>query len=1096
MVVGDSDVIAQWNANITAWFWVNGTENLSMSISDEEFPFDTQTDVTVTVTGGDAGTNSKAMVRIVNETDELIHDWSENQRTDIAGGDVTAEANSTSFTHAGFYNVSAYYDLDGANEAGDQVFYVEDQLSQYFRYYNDTYGSPFYASNFESQATDYNYSLCGPWDPPELTNTSSNNQIEVTTAEPTIVLTNTTQYYGHEGRLDINVTDGSSEEILGLSVWIDDADEDRVLNLPATVTHLGGDAAANSWTTEDWDNGTGTWTVWVTGNKNGDDREEWNGSAEFEVNAAPGLLIKIVDDGDGDTDMVVEGGPVAIGSNGVVDITFQVVNGSLAFYGANNTNDDENNPGNAADMDKRKERAMKNITISGDACLLGSSGKTLWELRQIGGGIVEYSNAGAGEQNYKNYTVHLIPIMDTYTNGGGQITISATWNGSTADPQTIQFGGDENNGTLVSISDAEITIDQNISLTVTVSSPNNPNYYWNNAEVRLYFINDSGYLQHQINRSIQSDAGNWVGEYTFWFNRTQQTDNQTSVGGWTTYKANRYIAAYVDAGNSNYGYACARLVGQRDMKVTWQARDTGSSSGMSTIMAGRDYDRMYFNVSLVDSDGNLTGYPQTGTGQSILDVRIYNADGDDVTDNISASFTNADLHVTSTSADAKNITLTGNNYVVKPGVYTVFAYNNTHDSTGNNATMEVVAAVVEFSIESVIWNYDDNISIMFTVTYQGDLQNGTLRIDNISDKGDYNLTYVNSSFNHLTGLDTGGHTSLTLTRAKGFENGVVYIHNITANNLTAGKAIENITFYLKAKKSNSQYARCVGRLPVKIPDVDPTPETIPYNKAAEVEVEVTGRGTGLNGVFVSLIIPGLPGEMNTTTSGGGMATFAFTPPTTGTVVIKIENRTADNNIKVTSWALYLITPSSANEADTFEVTVRNKTINGDAIEGATITFDGETYTTDSDGKATINSPTGIAVDSEFEVMATKEGYAQDSNMITIIDKPQLEITIDQTPNDDGAYSSPVDVYVSDEDGNLITAATVTFDTQVLTTVNGKVTITVSEKTVGEIGATKTGFSPAIPVSVTIQPAGIPGFELLTLIAAIGVAFILLRRRRH
>jgi len=116
--------------------------------------------------------------------------------------------------------------------------------------------------------------------------------------------------------------------------------------------------------------------------------------------------------------------------------------------------------------------------------------------------------------------------------------------------------------------------------------------------------------------------------------------------------------------------------------------------------------------------------------------------------------------------------------------------------------------------------------------------------------------------------------------------------------------------------------------------------------------------------------------------------------------------------------------------------------------------------------------------------------------ITIINKPNLEITIDQTPDADGKYSSPVDVYVSDDAGNLITAATVTFGDQVLTTVNGKATITVESDTTGTIGATKTGFAPAVDVSVIIKPAGIPGFELLTLIAAIGVAFILLRRRRH
>jgi hypothetical protein len=33
------------------------------------------------------------------------------------------------------------------------------------------------------------------------------------------------------------------------------------------------------------------------------------------------------------------------------------------------------------------------------------------------------------------------------------------------------------------------------------------------------------------------------------------------------------------------------------------------------------------------------------------------------------------------------------------------------------------------------------------------------------------------------------------------------------------------------------------------------------------------------------------------------------------------------------------------------------------------------------------------------------------------------------------------------------------------------------------------------LTITIKPGGIPGFELITLIAALGVAFILLRRRR-
>ena len=44
-------------------------------------------------------------------------------------------------------------------------------------------------------------------------------------------------------------------------------------------------------------------------------------------------------------------------------------------------------------------------------------------------------------------------------------------------------------------------------------------------------------------------------------------------------------------------------------------------------------------------------------------------------------------------------------------------------------------------------------------------------------------------------------------------------------------------------------------------------------------------------------------------------------------------------------------------------------------------------------------------------------------------------------------------------------------------------------------ASKTGFQDSDMITITIE-GGIPGFELLTLLVALGVAFILLRRRRH
>ena len=63
--------------------------------------------------------------------------------------------------------------------------------------------------------------------------------------------------------------------------------------------------------------------------------------------------------------------------------------------------------------------------------------------------------------------------------------------------------------------------------------------------------------------------------------------------------------------------------------------------------------------------------------------------------------------------------------------------------------------------------------------------------------------------------------------------------------------------------------------------------------------------------------------------------------------------------------------------------------------------------------------------------------------------------------------------------------------------NGIASVTApSEEGTYTITATFPGYTDADPITITIEAGGIPGFELLTLIAAIGVAFILLRRRRN
>ena len=1065
----DASNYSQMNSTIPAWFWVNTSSAYTLSVSDLDFNYDDDGEIDIIVKHG--ADYPAARLAIFSEYNKkLVGEWSYNAPID---GNESVEKNNSMFTWAGNWTVTAYSDedLDANNK---KVIYYEGNASGWNYYDPSWYGN---VAVIEDEATYYSYESAGPWDPPEY-NVSERKRIEVKPGEPIITLFNTTQYYSFDGKLEINVTDSDGDHIEGLNVTIvnDTGDFPGVYFGADTVAPYGKNKA-NSEVEADWTKGdNGTWEVFVIGDMAGDSIEEWNSSETFEVDSAPGLQIMVINDGDGDNDLEVPAGPPPnsqLKNGNYWNITFNVVNATHDYYGVDESDEDE---------------AMGNITISGDACLL--SGKTLEELNEIGDGIVTL--------NDRNWTVNLIPIMDTEANGGGEITISAEWedHGGVADPVTIKVGGDDFNGTLVSITPSEITIAQNISLEVSVTSPTNPSYGYDKVRVYLYYMNDSGGIEDGT-ATLINDTLTSFGEATFHFNRTQQTENQTFVDGWSVWKANRYIIAYVKVGDSDYCYACAKLVPNHTFKATCEAFDEGKgdSPATSVLMAGRDYDDMYFNVSIVDSStGNVTGYPTIGTGQDILHFRIYNETGEDVTDAIGASSSISSANLDITSGSANHSTGSNTNYIVEPGVYSVYAYNNTHDSQGNNGTLEVKQVEVVSSIEEFIWMYDDNISTTFTVTYEGEPVNGTLRVDNISfDSGaDYNQTWANTSFDGTN--DQGGNTSLELTKNKGFVNGVITIHNITANFLPGTVDQMNVTFWFDSDKSSSVYARAAGMVPVKIPDVTPTPASLAYNEPAELEILLTGRGTPLDDLQVNISIPGLTGEMWTRTRTDGIAFFAFTPPTTGDITIEVENRTSDVEVPVTAFKLYLDVDPEVDESSTFTVTVLNKTASGAAIAGAAVTFNRVTKTTDANGQAEFNAPS-VTSDRDYTIRAKKEGYAEDVETITVVNRPKLVIVPPATAPSTG---STFQATIADDLGNAIIGATLTINNKAyISGAQGIVTVTApTEKGDYTVVATKTGFQSSDPITITIEAGGIPGFEVLTLIAAIGVAFILLRRRRH
>ena len=1020
-----------FSETVAKWFWVNTSPDYTLEITyTGDLNYGENKSIKLTATSGTSSAPAWFDIRRDSNGEPEITDFP----TYEDDGTVTFSSDWVSALQwTGNYSVSAYRDLDGAQPLYSTLGYG----------YNDTFGSsPAITADY------YNYTLCGPWDPPEVNATKGT--IYVKPGEPTteIPTANQTMYWNFYGEVNISVKGYDGKNLSdGLQVKVfnpDDEDVTANLTIDNTTVEKGYIHISNdTWGVDDGAGGkyvfggNGTWYAYLYNNTDIDSgaavyTEEWNATVEWTVKKAPGVQFRWINDDGGSSssgtanDGVIEAVP-AVGGYGPLNISFQLVSATHTYYG------DDAPAGQAPAL------YGENITISGDALFTGTLDKIP--------GVHYISNT---------WHIELVPLMDT---NGGEITISASWTGEGSISETLTVGGSKLNGSIVTISPTQFIIDQNVTITVKVTGPTG--YPYPNANVYLYWLNDTGGPQGLLNQT--SGGGTTSGEYTFRLNRSQQTTNQTAAGNpWSggTILAPRNITAAANTPTVGWGYAKAKMIPQSDLKV---------SVSQTTIMAGKRT-RFHINVTTVDSVGNNTGYPASGEG---LQVALYNSTGDRVDVTTIGTLVNGDL-------DAVNNSIYETLLVA--GTYTVYVSNNTHDSIGHNATLIVKAVDVTCDKEELIWQHDENISAIFTVMYDGELINGTLTLYNVTDVGDYNRTWANES-------DTG-NDSIDLD----IVNGVATLSNITAEFLPGSTSQKNITYMFEPETLGTS-AKANGMLPVKIPTVTPSPRIIPFDKKTTVKIKVTGRGTSLEGVFVSIFVPGLT-EQNGSTNSLGEKDFAFTPPQTGNVIIKIENRTSKTKIRVTAWALYVDAPTSADEAESFVVTVRNETSTGDLIEGATITFNGETYTTGSDGTATVDSPDDIAVDSDFTVTASKEGYAPATDTIKIINKPKLEITIDQTPDTNGKYSSPVDVYVSDDDGNLITAATVTFGTQALTTVNGKVTITVDTETTGTIGATKTGFTAADGVTVTIKAAGIPGFELLTLIAAIGVAFILLRRRRH
>jgi len=617
----------------------------------------------------------------------------------------------------------------------------------------------------------------------------------------------------------------------------------------------------------------------------------------------------------------------------------------------------------------------------------------------------------------------------TPTKPGGTITLAVDWpgddNGSAS--QTL----DVVNGTTVTPSATKFTVGSDYNLTVTVVDIDGDPV--KTANVYLMWENDA---MGQFNMTTgDNTVGNGKnGEYTFWIIVDDDTpstapQNLTIAAQWAT---------------DYWGYALVIMDRNHDMTVN--CTPTSSYAGNSTS----------YNITIGRTGGGHPG------DLSQLTVAIYNETGELVG-----------------APDAWSVTgeysILNEEIILSGGVYHIYAYNNTHDSAGNNATITVTKYAVTTSPSTLAWKIDQETNITFQVT---PAYSGILTLLNIS-----------SSSN---GSDVGASTTISI------DNGVGTLEGFNATTLG------NITYTFAPDDGDDRPADGLTRITTAT--ATPVPANIYINEATTVIITVTHPATNepISGVWISLdndkdqnstILAKIPSGK--ATDAAGQVSFALNAQASGNITIFIENQTDPDNafVIVAGGRLpmsILLTSPSANEGSTFTADIKSGStlVTGVTV---TVTFAGTTTTT-TDGHVTLTAPS-VTTNLPYTITATALGYSDATAQVTILNVPKLIIAVLTSSIKAG---QDFQVAVADDTGTAIIGATVTVQGQTVHTGAGGVATLKAPSTAGNYTVTATfgAFEQATQTISVGAGGGIPGFELVTLLVAAGIAFLLIRRRRN
>ncbi len=301
----------------------------------------------------------------------------------------------------------------------------------------------------------------------------------------------------------------------------------------------------------------------------------------------------------------------------------------------------------------------------------------------------------------------------------------------------------------------------------------------------------------------------------------------------------------------------------------------------------------------------------------------------------------------------------------------------------------------------------------------------------------------------------------------------------------------------------------LGKLTISFPVFTIDPETIYIGQSNIVSIWAKdANGDAIQGINLTLFGTGFgstdvqPDPVETDSDGKVM--FSIQPASSGILNVTIARNVhwssgdlewtnavrTDSYITIDALSTFTIAVSKSPiyQGETLTVTV---TSGKSPVSGVDVSFGEMTGNTDSSGEVDFTVPDPGVESAIYTVTAEKAGYITKEKTITVIKVYELSATA--SVGSDGTTVTVTAILIGK--GPAV-GATVTFNDKTETTdANGEVTFTAPavEKNT-DYTATVEYDDKTTAATVTITPT--PGFELLTLIAAIGVAFILLRRRRN